>query len=110
MNKKTAYVYIATPMGDDKETYVARKEARESVKHWLADRKIYFLDQFYGGKPAPPNNSRSSIWEIGEMTKSMSFADYVYFAKGWDKDKACLALYGIAFEYGITSICYGREV
>ena len=97
-------VYVSQPefgLSDD-EVATKRNEAIREIKKKLGD-DTYILDAHFTHMEVP-NISKPELWRLGDSIIQMSFADYVYYVKGWKKSRKCELEHLAAVTYGVQGI------
>ena len=95
-------LFISQPMRDktDDEIKEERKRIIETVKKIFPTEKVEVIDSFFEGAP----HDATPLWFLGESIKLLGQADFVYFAKGWEKYRGCRLEHQCAEEYGIKYV------
>ena len=97
-------VYISQPTYGLSSDEVANRR-NEAIKRIHAElgEDAYILDTKFTHMQVP-SNSKATLWDLGNFILSLSFADYVYFCKDWEKSRECQFIHLAAVTYGVEGI------
>lgn len=90
-------VFISQPMRDlsDKEILEERERIENKLKEIL-NEPFEIIDSFFENTP----RKITPLWYLGKSIEKMSYADIVFFAKGWEKNRGCVIEHSCADQYG----------
>lgn len=110
--KQTFSIFISQPMTgkSNDEIKQLREESLSMVTKYLKndecakDKNIELINVYPLYTDGKTNEFM--IYALGEAIKSLAFADFVYFAKGWEDSKGCRIEKAIVDEYGLPFVTY----
>lgn len=97
-------IFISQPMKGKTDDEIKQERQRivdACVNEYGNDIEIIdSIDSFFKVRPYGTN----SAWFLGKSIESLSTADAVYFADGWNKARGCRIEHQVAVDYGIKII------
>lgn len=98
-------VFISQPMGGktEEEIYHERERAMVKLMSLYPDREIEIMDTYIQEDP-DEDVIHDGVWYLGASILSLSYADVVYFIKGWDDARGYILEHDVAVAYGIPII------
>lgn len=101
MKKKT--IFISMPMKDKTEDEIKQQFGR--VKKELTEWGYEVIDSIiFPDKSNLGEDCLSDLYYLGESIKKLSYCNYIYFCKGWNKARGCKIEYQAALDYGLEII------
>lgn len=102
MNSKL--IFVSMPMGG-RSGYEIETEFLRVHDHLYSvlDEPFTILDSYFTEEP-DDGVKNAGAWYLGASIRALSYADIVYFVKGWQDAKGCRLEHQIAESYGITII------
>ncbi len=100
-------VFISQPMHNltDEEILKDREEMKEEIRE-LIGNNFLIIDSFLKDYKTPSMVTKNNVPVnyLGKSIEFLSFADVVYFGKGWEDARGCKIEHEIALQYGIKII------
>ena len=111
--KQTFSIFISQPMTGKSEDEInqLQEESLSMVKKYLenderAKDKNLALVKVTPLDTDDKDNKFKILFALGEAIQNLAFADFVYFAKGWEDSKGCRIEKAIVDEYGLPFVTY----
>ena len=86
-----------------KEIYDRQDEAIAKLEELYPEETFEILDTFIEEDP-DEKVKHDGAWLLGISIFLMSYADLVYFVKGWDDARGCIMEHNVAVAYGIPIV------
>lgn len=98
-------VFVSLPMigKTAKEIYDRQNEAIAKLEELYPEETFEILDTFIEEGP-DEKVKYGGAWFLGTSIFLMSYADLVYFVKGWDDARGCIMEHNVAVAYGIPIV------
>lgn len=95
-------VFISQPMNGktEKQIKTARTRAANKIAKYL-DEEIEVIDSYF---LEAPKDYSEGVYMLGKSIQLMAQADYVVFAKGWEKARGCKIEHQVADAYELNII------
>lgn len=103
--KMSKTVFVSLPMAGKtaKEIYDRQDEAIAKLEELYPEETFEILDTFIEEDP-DEKVKHGGAWFLGTSISLMSYADLVYFVKGWDDARGCILEHNVAVAYGIPIV------
>lgn len=103
--KMSKTVFVSLPMADKtaKEINDRQDEAIAKLEELYPEETFEILDTFIEEDP-DEKVKHDGAWFLGTSIFLMSYADLVYFVKGWDDARGCIMEHTVAVAYGIPIV------
>ena len=112
VEKKQGKVFVSIPMNGKSNQEIEKTLTRavsklESKGYIVINNYLFSRDVLYDFA-SKKKVSPTPLYFLGEALQDISFADCVYFCKGWEKARGCRIEHMAAEEYG-KKILYEEE-